>query len=253
MLFKKIKPICPSLRNKMVVSRYRSKVFKKLCFSYKRSQGRDLNGSIISYGKGGGSGLFKYRYVDFSLNFFNIPYIFLGYDFDNYRTGWVGLIKYLNGSYSYILAPAHLTVGCVINSTNSVSKNIVGSKVQLKSLEVGTWVYGVESIKNQHMIYARAAGARCFVKAQDFLTNITVIRLPSRKVLKLNGDTYAYIGQVSNEMHYFEHYSKAGVGKIFNYRPSVRGEAMNAVDHHHGGKTKGGKKPKTPWGKIIKK
>lgn len=253
MLFKKIKPVCSSLRNKMIVHHYRSKVFKKLCFSINRAQGRGVNGSIISYGKGGGN-LFKYRYVDYSLDFLNLPYIFLGYDFDNYRTGWLGLVKYVNGCYSYILAPAQLEIGqLIIPNSSTTFNNFVGSRVQLKFLKVGSWIYGLESLKTKKMVFARAAGARCFIKAQDPILQKTVIKLPSKKLWKLPNYTCAYIGQVSNEMHYFEHYSKAGVGKIFNYRPSVRGEAMNAVDHHHGGKTKGGKKPKTPWGKIIKK
>lgn len=85
------------------------------------------------------------------------------------------------------------------------------------------------------------------------MRKFSMVRLPSREIRKFSHKCFVNFGKVSNESHFLEHFSKAGVRYIFNYRPRVRGEAMNAVDHHHGGKTKGGKKPKTPWGKIVKR
>lgn len=253
MMFKKIRPICASLRNKMVIQRSRSKKCTKLLYSINRAQGRDFRGHIVSYHKGGGN-LFRYRITDYCYNTFRMSGIFLGYDYDNYRTGWLGLIKYVNGCYGYILAAANMLVGSCLHF-NLENKRVIipGSRVLIKMVPKNTWIYNLVIGENKKGIYARAAGTGCLVLARQIKYGHISVRLPSRKIIQVPEDNYVNIGKVSNVNHFMEHFSKAGVGKIFNYRPHVRGEAMNAVDHHHGGKTKGGKKPKTPWGRIVVK
>ena len=253
MIFKKIRPICASLRNKLVVYRPRSKKFTKLLILKNRAQGRDLFGNIVSYHKGGGN-LFRYRLVDYSYSTFKMPGIFLGYDFDNYRTGWLGLIKYINGCYGYILAASNMNIGSLLsfNVKNKWNAN-PGSRVLISNVSKNSWIYNISHTENGRSVYARAAGTGGLVLARQLKDGHISVRLPSRKIIQIPKDSYVNVGKVSNENHFMEHFSKAGVGKIFNYRPHVRGEAMNAVDHHHGGKTKGGKKPKTPWGKIVVK
>ena len=129
-----------------------------------------------------------------------------------------------------------------------------GDCVPLSEVQKGMLVYNISiNERRDKGCYARAAGSSGLVKVKDNEKGTITIRLPSRELKVFLQSASACIGTVANEFHYIEHFSKAGVGKIFNYKPHVRGEAMNAVDHHHGGKAKGGKKPKTPWGKIIKK
>lgn len=253
MIFKKIRPICASLRDKLVVYRPRSKKFTKLLVYVNRAQGRDLFGNIVSYHKGGGN-LFRYRLADYYYNTFRMPGIFLGYDYDNYRTGWVGLIKYINGCYGYILAASNMEVGSYLHFNDKSQWAVnVGSRVKISHIKKNNWIYNISKDKNGRGIYARAAGTGGLVLARQIKEGHVSVRLPSRKIIQIPNDNFVNLGKVSNENHFMEHFSKAGVGKIFNYRPHVRGEAMNAVDHHHGGKTKGGKKPKTPWGKIVVK
>lgn len=255
MLFKHITPIAASLRNKIVVNRQRSKKFKGLFISNMRSQGRTLNGQITSRGKGGGN-LFQYRNTNYSSIFLKLPGIFLGYDFDNYRTGWLGLIKYINGCYGYILAADNMKIGSFVNSYND-QDNIrylkLGDRAPILKIPKGSWIYNISLNNCTKGKLIKSAGTAGYVKSHDFAKKLTLVKLPSKKFRNFNDNCYASFGRVSNGSHFLEHYSKAGVRYIFNYRPKVRGEAMNAVDHHHGGKTKGGKTPKTPWGKIVKK
>ena len=254
MLFKKIRPICASLRDKLVVNRSKSKKFKKLILNLYRAQGRGINGNIISNHKGGGN-LFQYRLVDYNYNIFKkTSGVFLGYDFDNYRTGWLGLIKYVNGCYGYILAASSMSVGSCIHFENVNDYSLKpGSRTPLSNVSKGAYIYNIPNKLNGKGVFARAAGTGGLILAAQLKYNHISVRLPSRKVILLPNTIFVNVGKVSNENHYLEIFGKAGVGKIFNYRPTVRGEAMNAVDHHHGGRTKGGKKPKTPWGKTIKK
>jgi len=255
MHFRHINPISASLRDKIVVRRQRSKKFKGLFIVKLRAQGRTLNGHISSNHKGGGN-LFQFRNINYSSTFFNMPGIFLGYDFDNYRTGWLGLIKHINGCYSYILAAHRMNVGSFVNFyTDNVNLRHlkVGDRLPISEIPRKSYIYNISNNKSMTGKFIKSAGSFGFLKAHDYEKKTSLVKMPSKKMKYFDDNCFASLGKVSNVCHFLEHYSKAGVRYIFNYRPHVRGEAMNAVDHHHGGKTKGGKKPKTPWGKIIKK
>jgi len=174
-------------------------------------------------------------------------------DFDNYRTGHLGVLYYKNGAYSYILLSEDTQLNSVIKtaySCNSVVRNL-SWRVPLMSLPTKTIINSIEVNPGQggKLVRAAGAGAKIIKKLEN---GLVLVQLPSKKMVKINSRVFVTIGRVSNSWHKFEVYSKAGYSYILNKKPTVRGEAMNAVDHPHGGRTKGGIPRKNPWGKIIK-
>lgn len=201
----------------------------------------------------GGANFNYYRRVDYIRTKLISEARLVARDFDNYRTGHLGLLQFINGAYSYILVSEGTVLNSVIRTSSTCAdfKKNLSWRVPLYSVPTKTIINSIEVSPNQggKLVRAAGSGAKVLKKLDN---NLILVQMPSKKVLKLISNVMVTIGKVSNSWHKFEVYSKAGYSYILNNKPIVRGEAMNAVDHPHGGRTRGGIPRKNPWGKIIK-
>ncbi len=176
----------------------------------------------------------------------------LGIEYDPNRTGRVALVEYKDGKRAYVVAPEGLAVdGEIVFSPKTNAKT--GDRIKLKDILVGTFVYNIELKPGGGGKLVRSAGTSAKVLATE--GKYTTVSLPSGEVRKIFSECFANIGAVSNPQHGFEVMGSAGRMRHKGRRPSVRGSAMNPVDHPHGGGEGrapiGLKYPKTPWGKIA--
>lgn len=173
-------------------------------------------------------------------------------EYDPYRTAFIALVRYRDGERRYILVPHGLKVGDEIVVAEHAPLKL-GNRLPLKNVPVGTFVYSVETRPDSGGRIARSAGAYGEVLAQE--GSLTHIRLGSKEVRKLHGNGWASIGQVSNPEHNLVNIGKAGRSRWLGVRPTVRGTAMNPVDHPYGGgegkQPRGTRRPKTRWGKVT--
>lgn len=169
---------------------------------------------------------------------------------DPNRTAIVSLIKYSNGAYSYILAPHGLINGSILRTI--IAPQIlyydykIGCSVFLRNLNNRSIFYNLEIQLNKGAQYARSAGTYCVLLNNDFEKNISKIRLPSNEIINISSDCTASLGRVSNLHNNKKIIGKAGRNVLKGKRPSVRGVAMNPVDHPHGGRTKTNSPEVTP-------
>lgn len=253
MFLKYYKPTTPSKRGRRIVKKnFDILKFRRLSIVLRRRNGRVLNGHQSLRSKGGASFNF-YRSVDYIRTKLTEDARFVASDFDNYRTGHLGLLHFKNGAYSYILSSEGTQLNSLIKTDSKcldIKKNL-SWRVPLKSVPTKTIVNSIETSPNQggRLVRAAGTGAKVLKKLDN---NLFLLQMPSKKLLKVSADVMVTIGKVSNSWHKFEVYSKAGYSYILNKKPVVRGESMNAVDHPHGGRTRGGVPRKNPWGKIIK-
>ncbi len=211
------------------------------------SGGRDNRGLIAVRHQGGGHKQ-RYRIIDFRRNKVGIPGRVETIEYDPNRTANIALICYADGERRYILAPEGLTVGRSV-ATGPESDILVGNSLPLKAIPLGTTIHNVElrRLKGGQLVRSAGAGAQLVAKEAEYAQ----VRLPSGEVRKVHVDCYATVGQVGNLDHENENVGKAGRTRWRGVRPTVRGVAMNPVDHPHGGgegKTSGGRHPVTPWG-----
>lgn len=168
----------------------------------------------------------------------------------------ISLIKFSNGSYSYILNTYGYSVGMFTSFLSKHSlfstKYVIGNVVFIKNLDVGSIFYNVCNIFNRKSLYARSPGTYCILLGLDFLKNTATIQLPSGISVLVDFNFFATLGRNSNLWRFKEVVGKAGRNVLRGFKPSVRGVAMNPVDHPHGGRTKTNSPEKTPWGKIAK-
>lgn len=168
----------------------------------------------------------------------------------------ISLIKFSNGSYSYILNTYGYTVGMFTSflSKHSIfsSKYSIGNVVFIKNLDVGSMFYNVCDPFVKKSLYARSPGTYCILMGLDFSNNTASIKLPSGLNLSVDFNFFATLGRNSNLWRFKEIVGKAGRNVLRGFKPSVRGVAMNPVDHPHGGRTKTNSPEKTPWGKVAK-
>lgn len=255
MFLKKYKPITSSLRARVLLDK---KNFNRFSFKFLRlnlinKSGRNSTGSITIRHQGGGSFSF-YKSVDF-FRFYSSDCSLVDISFDKRRTGLMGLFSHNIGGFSsfrYLLLPDSVELGKSVRTSFVYrgSNDSVGDTLPIGWIPNTKIVYNVEIKPGFGGLLARSAGSFCKIMRQT--RRFTEIKIPSGKILKISPYCFATLGRVSNINHRFEHYSYAGYFRHLGKRPSVRGEAMNAVDHPHGGKTRGGRPPMTPWGKIIK-
>jgi large subunit ribosomal protein L2 len=173
-------------------------------------------------------------------------------EYDPNRTAFIALIKYEDGELSYIVAPQRLAVGDSIVAGEKVDVK-PGNAMLLKSIPVGTIIHNVEMKPLKGAQIARSAG--CYVQLVGRDTGYAQIRLSSGELRMVPDNCIATIGAVSNPDNMNENSGKAGRSRWLGIRPSVRGVAMNPVDHPHGGgegRTSGGRHPVTPWGKKTR-
>jgi len=204
----------------------------------------------ISVRHQGGGHKQRYRVVDFLQNKFNIPGRISAIEKDPNRSAFIALVSYKDGEKRYILAAEGLKVGAeIISSPNAPVK--AGNRAQFKNIPVGTIVSNVELFPGRGGQIVRSAGSGATLTAVDERT--AQVKMASGEIRLFSSDCWATIGQVSNFEHNSINIGKAGRSRWMNKRPSVRGSAMNPVDHPHGGgegrQGIGLKHPKTPWGK----
>jgi len=222
---------------------------KRLIFYLKKHGGRGSNGRITVRHQGGGVKRL-YRALDFGQEKLDMLAKVVALEYDPNRTAYISLLEYKDGERRYRLVPQDLKVGDeVIISDKAEIK--IGNRMKLKNIPVGTQVFDVEIEPGRGGKLIRSAGAAAIVVAQE--GNSTHLEMPSSEIRKISGDCFASIGQVSHAEYRFITIRKAGRVRHKGIRPTVRGTAMNACDHPHGGgegKTPIGlKHPKTPWGK----
>ena len=230
-----------------------SKAFptKSLVHGFKRSVGRNSQGRITMRHKGGGHKRL-YREVDFLYDKKEIEAKIKSVEYDPNRSAFIGLAVYKDGEKRYVILPQSVKPGnSFVVSPNAELK--AGNRLPLKNIPVGTFVYNVEIKPQGGAKIGRSAGIFAQVVANaDGYTNI---KMPSTEVRKVNENCWASVGAVSNEEHHLENYGKAGRSRWKGIRPTVRGTAMNPVDHPYGGgegrQGRGTKRPKTMWGKVT--
>jgi large subunit ribosomal protein L2 len=247
---KKYKPTTPG-RRFMTSSSFeevtKSKPEKSLTGSVKKTGGRNNAGRITTRHKGGGHKR-RYRAVDFKRAKDGVPAKVAAIEYDPNRSAHIALLHYLDGAKSYILAPARLRVGAMVESGPQADIK-PGNALPLQAIPTGTLVHNVELKPGRGGQLARSAGSGVQLVAKD--EGFGVLRLPSGEVRRVSLACRATIGQVGNVDHENITQGKAGRSRWRGKRPTVRGSAMNPVDHPHGGgegKSKGGRHPVTPWG-----
>jgi large subunit ribosomal protein L2 len=222
---------------------------RSLLTSYKRSAGRNNQGKITIRHRGGGHKL-KVRTIDFLRDKMNIPAKVQTLEYDPGRSAFISLLAYKDGEKRYILAPDGIKIGeTIITSERADIKP--GNRMMLKNIPVGTSIHNIEIVKGTGGRMARAAGTYAIIQSSegDFVS----LKMPSGEIRKVASNAFATLGQVSNTDWMYVRIGKAGRMRHMGWRPSVRGKAMNPVDHPHGGgeghNPIGLKYPKTPWGK----
>lgn len=248
------KPTSPGRRNMTKASdkqlTKKAKPFKKLLKTKKSRAGRSKEGTITVRHRGGGHKK-KYRVIDFKRQKFGIPGRVTSIEYDPNRTCFIALINYIDGEKRYILASQELKVGNEI-ITNEKTPLKPGNRMMLKNIPSGTFVYNIELIPGHGGKIVRSAGNSAQIMSVE--GNHAQISLPSGEVRMIPIKSMASIGALSNQEHMFENIGKAGRSRWKGKRPTVRGSAMNPVDHPHGGgEGRSGISlrlgPKTPWGK----
>ncbi len=226
---------------------------KSLVSGFKRSVGRNSAGRLTTRHKGGGHKRL-YRDVDFKYNKKDIEARILTVEYDPNRSGFISLVQYKDGEKRYVLLPKSLKVGdsFVVSEKAPVK---VGNRVMLKQIPVGTFVYNVELKPGNGGKLGRSAGNYIEVIAQD--TPYTLLKMPSTEVRKIHETCWASIGEVSNDENRLVNIGKAGRSRWLGIRPTVRGTAMNPVDHPHGGgegrQGRGSRRAKTATGRPTGK
>jgi large subunit ribosomal protein L2 len=254
MALKTYKPVTNSQRQLVLVDRtglHKGPPVKTLTKGQKRPAGRNNLGRITVRWQGGGHKQ-SYRIIDFRRAKHDQPATVQHLEYDPNRTSFIALIKYKDGELAYIIAPQRLAAGDVVISGEKVDVK-PGNAMPLAAMPVGTIVHNIEIKPGKGGQIARAAGGYAQYLGRD--AGYALMRLNSGEVRRVRLECKATVGAVSNPDHMNEVLAKAGRNVWRNRRPSVRGTAMNPIDHPHGGgegRTKGGRHPVTPWGKPTK-
>lgn len=252
---KKYSSTTPSRRNLVSID-YRkyltaSEPHKALTVGGKRHVGRNSDGRITVRHKGGGHKRL-YREIDFLYNKINIPAKVETIEYDPNRSGFIALVCYKDGERRYHLLPKAIKVGGVIIASEEADIK-PGNRLPLSKLPVGTFIFNIEVKPEGGAKLVRSAGSYAEVVAHD--AGYTAIKMPSSEVRKVSDKAWASVGEVSNEEHKLVNLGKAGRSRWLGIRPTVRGTAMNPVDHPYGGgegvQGRGTKRPKTKWGKVT--
>jgi len=254
MALKTYKPTTPGQRQLVLVDRselYNGKPVKGLTEGKSSSGGRNNTGRITVRWRGGGHKR-RYRIVDFKRSKRDVTGVVERIEYDPNRTAFIALIKYQDGELSYILAPQRLSVGDTVVSARQADVK-PGNAMPLMAMPVGTIVHNVELKPGRGGQIARSAGTYAQYVGRD--AGFAILRLNSGEQRLVHQNCMATVGAVSNPDHGNISIAKAGRNRWLGRRPSVRGVAMNPVDHPHGGgegRSSGGRHPVTPWGHPTK-
>ncbi|OPY84165.1 MAG: 50S ribosomal protein L2 [Syntrophorhabdus sp. PtaU1.Bin153] len=226
---------------------------KSLLQPMKKTGGRNSSGKITTRHIGGGHKR-RYRAVDFKRDKFEIPGKIYGIEYDPNRSANLALIHYMDGEKRYIIAPLGVKAGDVIVSSKKADTEVKeGNAMLLRYVPTGTFIHNVEMKPGKGGQLARSAGSYAQLVAKE--GDMGHLRLPSGEVRFVHLTCMATIGQVGNIDHENVTIGKAGKPRWLGIRPTVRGMAMNPVDHPLGGgegRTKGGRHPCSPWGQLAK-
>ncbi|OGE80329.1 MAG: 50S ribosomal protein L2 [Candidatus Doudnabacteria bacterium RIFCSPHIGHO2_01_FULL_45_18] len=253
MAIKIYKPTSPGRRLHSVtdysVLTKHTKPMKANIVSMSKTAGRNNQGKITIRHQGGGHKQ-KVRMIDFDRQKMNIPAKVETLEYDPGRSAFISRLAYKDGEKRYILAPDGLKAGDIL-ITSERAEIKPGNRMMIKHVPVGSFVHDIEILGSRGGQLARSAGTYAIVQTQE--PEYSTLKLPSGEIRKIPGKSFATIGQVSNTDWMYVRIGKAGRNRHMGIRPSVRGKAMNPIDHPHGGgeghNPIGLKYPKTPWGK----
>ena len=254
MTLKTFKPYTKSTRGTVIIEKkdlWKGKPIKSLTFGKKSVSGRNNLGRITSRRRGSGHKQ-KFRKIDFFRNKQNIEAVVERIEYDPNRTSHIMLVKYEDGERVYMLLPQGIKIGDKIISGNKKEIKI-GNCMPLHDIPVGTAIHNVEMKPGGGAKIARAAGSSVQITGSD--DEYSIIKLASGEIRKITSKAKATIGVLSNPDQKNIKIGKAGRNRWLGIRPSVRGVAMNPVDHPHGGgegKSSGGRNPVSPWGQSAK-
>ncbi|MBN4079443.1 50S ribosomal protein L2 [Beggiatoa alba] len=251
----KAKPTSPGRRFVVQVTNpdlHKGEPFAPLLEKKSRTGGRNNNGRITTRHRGGGHKQ-RYRVIDFKRNDKDgIPARVEHLEYDPNRSAHIALLLFADGERRYIIAPKGVEAGAEIMSGHGAPIK-AGNCLTLRTIPVGSTVHCIEMKpgKGAQMIRSAGASAQLIAREGEYVT----LRLRSGEMRKIHGECRAVIGEVGNSEHNLRKLGKAGASRWRGVRPTVRGVAMNPVDHPHGGgegRTSGGRHPVSPWGTPTK-
>jgi large subunit ribosomal protein L2 len=251
---KTFNPTTPSQRQLVSVDRrelWKGKPKKALTEGLRAKGGRNNTGRTTMRWRGGGHKR-RYRIIDFKRDKLDMPAVVERLEYDPNRTAFIALIRYRDGEFAYILAPQRLNRGDTVVSGARVDVK-PGNAMPLSAMPVGTIIHNVEMKPSKGGQIARSAGTYAQLVGRD--QGYALLRLASGELRMVRAECRATVGAVSNPDQQNVVIAKAGRNRWLGRRPSVRGVAMNPIDHPHGGgegRTSGGRHPVTPWGKPTK-
>ncbi|MDN6296849.1 MAG: 50S ribosomal protein L2 [Halomonas sp.] len=230
---------------------HKGRAYAPLLEKQSKTGGRNNNGRITSRHVGGGH-RHHYRLIDFKRTKDGVPATVERLEYDPNRSAHIALLKYADGERRYIIAPRGVSAGDVLESgVNAPIRK--GNALPLRNIPLGSTVHGIELKPGKGAQIARSAGTSAQLVARE--GNYVTLRLRSGETRKVLAECRATLGQVSNSEHSLRQLGKAGAKRWRGVRPTVRGVAMNPVDHPHGGgegRSSGGRHPVTPWGVPTK-
>ena len=250
----KVKPTSPGRRQLVKVvtpGLHKGKPVAKLVQSQSKKSGRNAHGHLTMRHKGGGHKQ-HYRVIDFKRNKDGIPARVERIEYDPNRSAHLALLCYADGERRYIVAPHGLAIGAQVQSGQEAAIR-VGNTLPLRNIPVGTTVHCVEMLPGKGAQLARAAGTSVQLLARE--GGYAQLRLRSGEIRRVLIECRATIGEVGNQENNLRQFGKAGAMRWRGIRPTVRGVAMNPIDHPHGGgegRTGTKRDPVSPWGKLTK-
>jgi len=251
MLLQKVKPTTPSRRrliklNHKSLNISKKPLLKNKVVGKKNSSGRNHSGKITVFHKGGGVKQ-RYRQIEFKRTS-NSTGIICSIEHDPNRSAYIASVfDFINRNFYYILAPQGLKVGDVVKSGLETEPSL-GSSLPIVNIPIGTPIYNISPKSHKSAQISRSAGTFSIIKEKT--ENYAVIELSSGEQRYVSSKCFACVGEVSKELHFLTRLGKAGQSRWLNKRPTVRGVAMNPIDHPHGGgEGKKSGRSRTPWGK----
>ena len=260
-MMKKFRPITPGTRRLLLPTndqltrvgstRATIRPTKSLLVTKKRTGGRNNNGHITCRHHGGGHKRF-YRIVDYKRDKLDIPATVASIEYDPNRSAFVALLNYRDGEKRYIIAPVGMKAGDVVLSSDTNPSFAVGSCSRLRCMPIGSVVHNIEMRPNGGGKLVRSAGLSAQLMGRN--NGLATLRMPSGEMRMVDEECRATLGVVSNAEHNVRDEGKAGRKRWMGIRPTVRGTAMNPVDHPHGGGEgkHNGYIPQTPWAMQTK-
>jgi large subunit ribosomal protein L2 len=254
MAIKTYRPTSPAIRFRTTLDNQelsKERPEKRLTESGHRISGRNNKGRLTIRHRGGAHKRL-YRVIDFHRDKREIPARVASVQYDPNRSARIALLTYADGEKRYMLAPNGLRAGATVIAGEGADI-LVGNALPLKNIPLGTMIHNIELKKGRGGQLARSAGVAAQLLAKE--SGYAQIKMPSGETRMVHLDCYATIGQVGNLDHENISIGKAGRSRWMGWRPTVRGVAMNPIDHPHGGgegKTSGGRHPVSPWGLPTK-